>query len=362
MKILFFEDSSQSIYGGGQKISKIILEKLIFDNVVILVDFKGSVKFQDDIKNNVSSLIILKTTFFKNKLIQRISQFFYFILNLIYVIRITLKNKPDLIYTATKTGILYSFFLNIFFGKKFIFHAHMSMEKSFLNYILCYILKRANNTIAVSNYVKNTIIQRNNNVKICVIHNPIEFSINKLNINKTEIINFSFFGTLKTEKGIELIVKAANYFQSNYPKIQFSIYGDGPLKNDLISKNIPNMCVHGHIDNVEDHLESTDVLLLPSIIPEACPTIILQAMSKGIPTITSNIGGQKELVIEKWNGLLINKNDLESLIYNIVLINSDIELYNFLANNNISEIKKYNSLNDYKIKINNIINESITVR
>lgn len=259
-------------------------------------------------------------------------------------------------------GIVYSYFFNIFFGVKFIYHAHMSMEKSIVNLTLCLLLRRSTNVIAVSKYVKKTIHERSKNINIIVVYNPIEFNVRSLNINKTEILNFSFFGTLKTEKGIHLIIETALFFNKNNPKLKFLIYGDGPLMSYLKNINIPNLFICGYVDNVEYLLDSTDVLLLPSIIPEACPTIILQAMSKGIPSITSNIGGQKELVKDRINGVLMKNNNLESLINNILLLNDDIEFYNLLANNNLSEIKKYNSMAEYEIQIKNILNESITVR
>ena len=37
-------------------------------------------------------------------------------------------------------------------------------------------------------------------------------------------------------------------------------------------------------------------MLLPSLVPEACPRTIIEAMAAGKPVITTSLGGSKELV------------------------------------------------------------------
>jgi len=54
-------------------------------------------------------------------------------------------------------------------------------------------------------------------------------------------------------------------------------------------------------------------LVLPSITYEMCPLVILEAMSYGLPVITSRIGGQYELVEEGVTGLLFDPGDPKHL-------------------------------------------------
>ena len=60
------------------------------------------------------------------------------------------------------------------------------------------------------------------------------------------------------------------------------------------------------------------VVLMPSILPEGCPTSILEAMSYGKPIIGYNIYGINELVIDDINGFLISINDKNAMAARIL--------------------------------------------
>jgi glycosyltransferase involved in cell wall biosynthesis len=53
--------------------------------------------------------------------------------------------------------------------------------------------------------------------------------------------------------------------------------------------------------------------VLPSVGPEACATVVMEAMALGKPMIVSDIGGMPELVEHGVNGLIVRPNDVGSL-------------------------------------------------
>jgi len=73
------------------------------------------------------------------------------------------------------------------------------------------------------------------------------------------------------------------------------------------------------------------IALVPSVWPEPCPTVALEAMSFGLPIIGSNIGGIPDLVEDGCSGLLVPPNDPDRLAESIYAILTDHELHNKLS-------------------------------
>lgn len=53
--------------------------------------------------------------------------------------------------------------------------------------------------------------------------------------------------------------------------------------------------------------------LAPSVVPEACPTVVMEAMATGRPVIASRIGGTVDLVSDEETGLLVPPGDASAL-------------------------------------------------
>jgi len=73
------------------------------------------------------------------------------------------------------------------------------------------------------------------------------------------------------------------------------------------------------------------IALVPSVWPEPCPTVALEAMSFGLPIIGSNIGGIPDLVQDGCSGLLVPPNDPARLAESMRVILTDHELRNRLS-------------------------------
>lgn len=148
-------------------------------------------------------------------------------------------------------------------------------------------------------YEKNFITNR----KVNVIWNGIDVDkykqIKKKPSNK---IRFTYIGYLGHHKGIQVFLDAAK--MSKYrDKIEINFAGSGEnveayqdfVKNNGLADTVNFL---GRVPNSEimQVYEKTDVYVLASIWPENQPVSITEAMSCGIPVITSDIGGSVELV------------------------------------------------------------------
>jgi len=140
------------------------------------------------------------------------------------------------------------------------------------------------------------------NVK--VIHNGVAVSSKKKTYNKTP--KFLYVGSLSENKGIRILV---DLFSKN--NIGLTVVGAGPLLSYVRTKK--NIFVIGYDDNPERHYLDHDILIVPSIVKENQPTVVLEAMSYGLALIASNIGGIPELIEHKKTGLLFNHRDENDL-------------------------------------------------
>ncbi len=131
---------------------------------------------------------------------------------------------------------------------------------------------------------------------------------------------FIFISHINTEKGIRELLEVAKNLPDDYV---LDIYG--PVKEDvyhaLLSKE---KHYHGSLTSCEvlQRLSKYNVLLLPSY-REGYPGIIIEAMSIGMPTIASNVGGIPEIVEDGVNGLLISPKSVEELRSAILSINQE---------------------------------------
>ena len=94
-----------------------------------------------------------------------------------------------------------------------------------------------------------------------------------------------------------------------------------------------------------------DVFVLPTYYREGIPRSILEALSVGMPVVTTNTPGCKETVLEGENGFLIKPQNLEELI-------NAMEF--FLANKEKIKDMGINSRNYAKERFDvNIINKDL---
>ena len=91
---------------------------------------------------------------------------------------------------------------------------------------------------------------------------------------------------------------------------------------------------------MEKILSKSDIFVLTSIY-EGLPISIIEAMACGLPIISTNVGGIKD-IIDK-NGILIN--DLRELINSMKKLILDESLRISMGNKSLDEAKKYNKIN-----------------
>lgn len=82
----------------------------------------------------------------------------------------------------------------------------------------------------------------------------------------------------------------------------------------------------GEKDDIREVLSLTDIFVLPSYYREGVPKVLLEAGAMGLPIITTDAPGCREVVEDKKTGFLIKSKDKEDLIEKIKLLIENREL------------------------------------
>ncbi len=119
-----------------------------------------------------------------------------------------------------------------------------------------------------------------------------------------------YVGKLSPGKGIADFLEAARRVAPAMADVLFVVAGDG----DLVTAE-PFVRRLGPLPNREilALYPLAEVVVVPSVIPDALSRVILEAMAAARPVIATRVGGSPELVLDGKTGLLVERNDPDSL-------------------------------------------------
>lgn len=150
-------------------------------------------------------------------------------------------------------------------------------------------------------------------------------------------------GRLVERKGFEYLIRA----MVELPKeMQLLIIGDGPLEGSLrevaaqaaVSDRVKLL---GYLtrERIWAHLRVADCYVLSSI-HEGLGIVVQEAMYAGLPIVSTDDGGQVDLVKDGRNGLLVKPADVEGLVSAIRRLHAERELARAMAQNNREDLKR----------------------
>ncbi len=123
---------------------------------------------------------------------------------------------------------------------------------------------------------------------------------------------------------------------ANFKNVTFTFAGEGSLTKDLRTKfeNASNVYFTSYKFNESIEFHSNyDIAVIPTIGSEGTSLSAIEAMAAGCCVVSSNIGGMNDLIINGYNGILINPNDEKGLVNVLSNLIKDKILVETLANN-----------------------------
>ena len=149
---------------------------------------------------------------------------------------------------------------------------------------------------------------------------------NKLIIKKksSKIVIVTLVARMIEDKGIYEFVAAAKKIRKKNTNVRFLLVGDVDKQNPsslnkktLIFWNKRKIIEWlGWVDNVNEVLEQTDVLCLPSY-REGLPKALLEGAAKGLPIVTTDTVGCRDVVEDGLNGFLVPVRNIDQLALKI---------------------------------------------
>ena len=120
-------------------------------------------------------------------------------------------------------------------------------------------------------------------------------------------------GTLSEKKGQRFLVEAAAEVVKAFKQAKFVLVGCGPQEQYLkdlagqlhLSEKIIFTGLRRDIPNI---LSGIDIFCLPSTY-DSSPNAILEAMSIGLPVVSTDVGGISEIIVNNQNGILVKSKD-----------------------------------------------------
>ncbi len=205
-------------------------------------------------------------------------------------------------------------------------------EKGYL--LSRYRLNKGNVFIAISENTQAYFIRNTSGYKVEMLPNAIEYDKYYAPIVEKTALNLIAVGRLDENKNYSFLIDVANTLKKKGVPFSLKIIGDGVQRNELQSK-IDQFGLYelvqllGKRNDVPFLLQNSSIFL-HSAKSEAFGLTLIEAMAAGLPVITLDGGGNRDLIIEGQNGYLARTNS-EEFAQQIVSLWNNKNLYKHIA-------------------------------
>lgn len=203
----------------------------------------------------------------------------------------------------------------------YVIHLHGAEFRIFYNdelgplgrALVRFVLARASRVIALSEAWKKWLEQTLGLINISVVLNgtpPL-----RLDGSKEEKATVLFLGRLCQRKGVNELIEAMVDVMRRAPNTILELGGDGDVHiYKKLAAELPSVRFLGWVDDAERKkaLARATIYCLPSW-NEGLPMSVLEAMSAGLPVISTPVGGIPEAVEHGVTGLLVEPGDVTGL-------------------------------------------------
>ena len=276
---------------------------------------------------------------------------FYELIILIKIIILYKKIAPDIVHHIALKPIIYGSIAAKFNNVKAVINAPVGMGYVFtsgslkallLRPIMKYLLKFFLNSHQGKNKRNKVIFENNDDLNYLVNLRAVNFKDTSLirgagvyvreefieNKRNNEVPIIALVGRMLKDKGIYEYVEAAKELRNKNIKAKFLLIGEvDKFNSSSIKSEVLNEWHHekivdwlGKINNVDDVLKRIDILCLPSY-REGLPKALIEGAAMGLPIVTTNTVGCKDVVKDGVNGFLVpikNSKALASAILKLI--------------------------------------------
>lgn len=161
------------------------------------------------------------------------------------------------------------------------------------------------------------------------------------------------------EKGIGYLLDAMPEVLKEAPEATLVIVGGGG-ESDRMFRQIKSLGIENSVrvvgkkpfSELPDYLNTSDVMVVPSVWLEAFGQVTIEAMACGVPVVTSDIGGSAEINIDGETGFVVPRADSRALARAVVKILRDPQLRQTLGRNARKRVEENYS---YEVLVNKFL-------
>ena len=159
------------------------------------------------------------------------------------------------------------------------------------------------------------------------------------------------------KKGGQYGVRAMVKVLQKYPHVEYRIVGDGPLKYGL-SNLIDRLEISNHArllgwkrqEEIARLMHRSDILLAPSVTSEdgdqeGIPVVLMEALSQGLPVISTQHSGIPELIQDGKSGFLVPERDVNALAERLEHLIEHPEIWPEMGRAGSDFVARYHDIN-----------------
>lgn len=308
---------------------------------------------------DVQQLKIVETKIYKNRYLRYVLSYFWSFGNMLKFKE--LQDDADVVLIAIPSSIIYLAYIPIINKPLVTLIAGDEQEvliasntpvtkiERFIGFwklresIEKYLVKKSGVIICRNNKFKEKLIQKYNvpKSKINVITSGVKTNIFKplasnekekirrdLGLKNDDIV-IGFVAThISHSKGADRLIEVFERMKKECLNVKLLLIGDDEIgihKNDSIIN-----CGLVKREKLPNYYNAMDIFVFPSR-SEGAPKVVMEACACGIPVISTKVGGMSELVIERYNGFLVNPGDIDAIVNRCKTLLNDEVLRNIMG-------------------------------
>lgn len=212
-------------------------------------------------------------------------------------------------------------------------------QASFLSRrIISQVLDGAEAILVLSERIRFCFQNITRNKNIWVLFNPVDCEKYTPEDRKREGRTMLFLGDFSEEKGIKTLIKAVTPVINELTEARFILCGG---KREDIAEIVEDWGVESHVEipgfvsgkKKVEVFKNADLFVLPSY-KEGLPVAVLEALSSGLPIITTPVGGIPDVIKEYQNGLFVDPGDHKALAEKITFLLKNEDVRKKIGENN----------------------------
>lgn len=264
---------------------------------------------------------------------------------LLYLLKIIRLNKYDIIHGHSSKGGALARLLKLFCSAKVVYTPHaistmsttipwlqksvFSLFESIFSYVTDY-------TICGS-LSEEKIVKKLGYINTTIIHNGVRVKdgLEICTLDSTDTSNrpitLCFIGRLVPQKDPLFLIEAFSKLLTEFSDTKLIIVGSGILLDECVNRARDTGLSHSIIFTSEkaseEYIDKADIICASSQY-ESFLYVIVEAMAKGKPVVTTSVGIAPELVINGYNGYVVPVGDksgyyeaLRRIVYEIKFLN-----------------------------------------